>query len=147
MANFTLEQLLKYEPFEAALIAFNEVHGTQFNPRFVELVSVVSSNGPDIVLRIKPRASLPNSEANRFSGQCDITIKRIDFGALFSTPFPVPFDGEILSHDVGNAISAKTGIVFAQSDFDSVVFNTPSFTLQAAANSLRWYGQMTIQKA
>ncbi|MNZ78922.1 hypothetical protein D3C78_975150 [compost metagenome] len=147
MANFTLEQLLKYPPFDALLIAYNDVKGTQLNPRFVELAQVINSNGADLTIRIKARDSLPNSDENRFKGQGDITVKRIDLGALFNTPFAVPFSGEILSHDVANVISQKTGIVFDKSDFDSVVFNQSTFTLQAAANSLRWYGQMTIQKA
>ncbi|MNO14073.1 hypothetical protein D3C76_37140 [compost metagenome] len=147
MANFSLEQLLKYSPFEALLIAFNEAHGTQFNPRFVELVSATGTAGANLTARIKARGSLPNTDENRFKGQCDVTIARLDLGALFTTPFPVPFDGDILSHDVANVISQRTGIVFDKSDFDSVVFNQSSFTLKAAVNSLRWYGQMTIQKA
>lgn len=147
MANFTLDQLLTYTPLQAALIAFNDVHGTQLNPRFVELDKIVSSNGQDIVLRLKARTSNPNAEDNRFGGSGDITVKRLNLATIFPRPFVMEYFGEVVSHDVARTITERTGIVFDQNDFESVVLTPTNAILKASPNSLRWYGQMTVQKA
>lgn len=147
MANFTLDKLLTYSPWEALLIAYNEEHGTQLNPRFVQLDKIVSSNGQDLVVRIKARASMPNKEENRFSGSGDILVKRLNLAAIFTRPFSMSYSGEVASHDVARTINQRTGMVFDTSDFDSVVLTPQNPILKASANSLRWYGQMTIQKA
>jgi len=147
MANFPLDKLLTYSPWEALLIAYNEVHGTQLNPRFVELDKVISSNGQDLVVRIKARNTMPNKEENRFSGSGNITVKRLNLAEIFSRPFVMDYTGEVASHDVARTINQRTGMVFATSDFDSVVVTPQNPILKASANSLRWYGQMTVQKA
>lgn len=147
MSNFTLDHLLTYTPFQALLIAFNDVHGTQLNPRYVVLDRIVSSNGIDLTVRLKAREVLPNADENRFSGTGDIAVKRLNLATLFPAPFVIDYFGEIVSHDVARTITQKTGIVFDESDFDSVVLTPTNAILRASVNSLRWYGQMTIQKA
>jgi uncharacterized protein (DUF697 family) len=147
MANFPLEQLLTYTPLQAMLIAINDVHGTQLNPRYVELDKIVSSSGQNLVVRLKARTVMPNADENRFSGSGDITIKRLNLATIFPVPFVLDYFGEVVSHDVAKTITQRTGIVFDESDFDSVVLTPTNSILKASANSLRWYGQMTIQKA
>lgn len=147
MANFPLEQLLTYTPLQAMLIAINDVHGTQLNPRYVELDKIVSSSGQNLVVRLKARTVLPNADENRFSGSGDIAIKRLNLATIFPVPFVLDYFGEVVSHDVAKTITQRTGIVFDESDFDSVVLTPTNSILKASANSLRWYGQMTIQKA
>lgn len=147
MANFPLEQLLTYTPMQAMLIAINDVHGTQLNPRYVELDKIVSSSGQNLVVRLKARTVMPNADENRFSGSGDITIKRLNLATIFPVPFVLDYFGEVVSHDVAKTITQRTGIVFDESDFDSVVLTPTSSILKASVNSLRWYGQMTIQKA
>jgi hypothetical protein len=147
MSNFSLDQLLTYTPFQAMLIAFNETHGTQLNPRFVGLDQVLSSEGPDITVRLKAIPQRSNSEANRFSGKGDITVTRLNLTDLFPQPFVMDYFGEVVSHDVARTITQRTGIVFDESDFESVVLTPENAILKAGPNSLRWYGQMTILKA
>ncbi|MNB72883.1 hypothetical protein D3C87_1085010 [compost metagenome] len=147
MANFPLEQLLTYTPLQAMLIAINDVHGTQLNPRYVEVDKIVSSSGQNLVVRLKARTVMPNADENRFSGSGDITIKRLNLATIFPVPFVLDYFGEVVSHDVAKTITQRTGIVFDESDFDSVVLTPTSSILKASVNSLRWYGQMTIQKA
>jgi hypothetical protein len=147
MSNFSLDQLLTFTPYQALLIAFNEVHGTQLNPRFVGLDQVISSNGADLVVRLKAIPQRSNSEANRFTGSGDITVKRLNLADLFPNPFVMDYFGEVVSHDVARTITQRTGIVFDESDFESVVLTPENAILKAGPNSLRWYGQMTILKA
>lgn len=147
MSNFTLDQLLTYTPYQALLIAFNDVHGTQLNPRYVALDSIVSSNGADLVVRLKALSVQPNVDENRFSGSGNIAVKRLNLAAIFPRPFVMDYFGEVVSHDVARTITQQTGIVFDESDFESVVLTPTNAILKASPNSLRWYGQMTIQKA
>lgn len=147
MANFTLEQLLTYPPLEAMMIAYNEVHGTQFNPRYIAVDKIISSSGADIVVRLKPFDIVPGPEINRFKGTCDITVTRLNLAEFFPRPFVIDYFGEIITHDVAKYITERTGIVFSKSDFNDEVLTPDNPTLQASVNSLRWYGQMTIQKA
>lgn len=147
MANFPLEQLLTYTPLQAMLIAINDVHGTQLNPRYVEVDKIVSSSGQNLVVRLKARTVLPNADENRFTGSGDVTVKRLNLATIFPAPFVLDYFGEVVSHDVAKTITQRTGIVFDESDFDSVVLTPTNAILKASANSLRWYGQMTIQKA
>lgn len=147
MANFTLEQLLTYPPLEAMMIAYNEVYGTQFNPRYIAVDNVVGGVGQDIVVRLKPFDIVPGPEVNRFEGTCDITVKRLNLAEFFPRPFVIDYFGEIVTSDVAKYITERTGIVFSESDFDSEVLTPDNPILRASVNSLRWYGQMTIQKA
>lgn len=147
MSNFSLDQLLTYSPYQALLIAFNDTHGTQLNPRFVGFDRVVSSNGADLTIRVKALAQRPNAEENRFSGSGDISVKRLNLADIFPRPYIMDYFGEVVSHDVARHITQRTGIIFDESDFESVVLTPTNSILQASPNSLRWYGQMTIQKA
>lgn len=144
MANFSLEQLLRFTPYEAALISFNEQHGTQLNPRYVELTEVIGSEGPQVSLRLKAASIPPNSEENRFTNQALITIQRLDIGALFAGAVRIPYSGQIVSYDVGRILTQRSGIVFDPSDFMDQVLTPESNILKASPKSLRWYGQLTV---
>lgn len=144
MANFNLVQLLKYSPFEAMLIAYNDEHGTTLNPRYVMLDRIVSSSGPEITVRLKARPDTPNREEKKFSNQGDITVRRLNLSDLFDEPFYLPYSGRIVSGDVATAITKVTGIVFDENDFVEDIITVDNTTLRASPNSLRWYGEMTI---
>lgn len=144
MANFSLEQLLKYTPFEALLIAYNEQHGTTLNPRYVALDSVLSSNGRNATVRLKARADLPNQEEKKFTNQGDIIIERLNIGELFNEPFYLRYAGRIVARDVATAITKVTGVVFDENDFIEDIITVSNNKLKASPNSLRWYGEMTI---
>lgn len=147
MANFTLEQLLQYPPYEALLIAFNDTHGTTLNPRFVQLDKVVASEGPVARVRIKATSVLPNKEDQRFSNQTELQVTRLDLADLFNQSFAIPYSGEIVSHDVARVISQRTGVLFEEADFVTEVITPTNNVLKAAPTSLRWYGQLTIVPA
>jgi len=147
MANFTLDQLLQYPPLEALLIAFNDTHGTQLNPRFVTVDQVFASAGPEVIVRLSAIQAAPNAEANRFINSCDITVVRQDIGEVFGHSFTVDYSGEIVSHDVASIITRRTGVVFAADDFLTEVITPETNRLVAAPTSLRWYGELAILKA
>jgi len=146
MANFTLEQLLQYHPYDALLIAYNDIHASTLNPRYVELVGVVD-NGSSALVTLKARQGSPDDGEFRFSNQCEIEVIRLDLSELFGETLTVEYSGEIVSHDVANIISKRTGVVFDASDFEAVVITPENNQLVAAPTSLRWYGQLTILKA
>ena len=147
MSNFSLEQLLQMDPYEALLIAYNEEHGTQFNPRYVVLDAIVGSDGPQLTVRLKARADLPNKDDQRFSGTCTITVNRLNLADFFVDPFVIPYDTNITSLDVGNTINARTGIVFDENDFIRTIVTPESDMVEASPSSLRWYGQLIVAQA
>lgn len=147
MSNFTLEQLLQMTPLDAALIAYNEEHGTHLNPRYVVIDQIVDSDGPNLVVRLKARADLTNPSEQRFTGSCLITIVRLDMGVIFRDPFQIPYIDAIASPDVGNTINRKVGIVFDENDFIQDVITPENNVVRAHPNSLRWYGEMIVEQA
>lgn len=147
MPNFSLVQLLKYPPFEAMLIAFNGVHGTTLNPRYVEIDGVPSAVGRSLQVKLKARRDLPNVEEKKFFSEGTITIDRLNLADLFNEPFYLDYPGEVVSHDVANAITKVTGIVFDRRDFVDEVINLSNNRLKAAPTSLRWYGEIEIKYA
>lgn len=147
MSNFPLEQLLQMSPFEAMLIAYNEEHGTQLNPRFIAIDQILSSDGPTLSLRLKARTDLPNKDDQRFSNACIITVERLNFADLFTAPFIVPYGEAITSFDVGRNITQKTGVVFDENDFISDVITPDNPIVRAGLHSLRWYGELTVAQA
>lgn len=147
MSNFTLEELLQLPPLEAMLIAYNEEHGTQLNPRFVFVEQIVSSAGRNLTVKVTSRGDLSNKDTQRFSGSALITIRRLDLAELFTQPFIIDYAEAISSIDVGNNIYSKTGVVFDSADFVPDVITEENNVVRAGENSLRWYGEMTIVKA
>ena len=147
MPNFSLVQLLKYPPFEALLIAFNDVHGTTLNPRYVEIDGIPSAIGRSVQVKLKARTDLPNAEEKKFFSEGTIVVDRLNLSELFNEPFYLDFPGEVVSHDVANAITRVTGIVFDRSDFVDEVINLTNTRLKAAPTSLRWYGEIEIKYA
>lgn len=145
MPNFSLVQLLKYPPFEALLIAFNGVHGTTLNPRYVEIDGVPAATGRSVQVKLKARTDLPNAEEKKFFSEGTITVERLNLSELFNEPFYLDYPGEIVSHDVANAITKVTGIVFDRKDFVDEVINLTNSKLKAAPTSLRWYGEIEIK--
>lgn len=145
MGAFTLEHLLRMTPYEAMLIGYNELHGTQLNPRYVLLDEVIDSTGPDLTVRLKAASFPPNSEDKRFAGSGVITVQRLDIGALFgNAPVAVPLGTAMLSYDVARYLNQRSGIVFDPSDFVEKLITPEDNTLLASPHSLRWYGQLTI---
>lgn len=144
--NFTTEQLLQLPPFEAALIAYNDQHGTQLNPRFVELDGVVNNDGSWVTIRLKAREDNPNKEDRRFNGQCTITIERLDLGETIGT-VKIPYIDSITTPDVGSNITKQVGIIFDENDFIKDVITETNTVVRANPESLRWYGEMTVEKA
>ncbi|MNP89219.1 hypothetical protein D3C85_16230 [compost metagenome] len=144
MANFSLVHLLKYDPFEALLIAYNDVHGTSLNPRYVMLDSVTPSLGRDVTVRLKARPDIPNEEEKKFSNVGEITVRRLDLTALFGEQFELEHVGEVVSHDVAKVIARVTGIVFDQNDFIDDVITIENNVLKASPVSLRWHGTLVI---
>lgn len=147
MSNFTLTQLLQLPPIDAMLIAYNEEHGTQLNPRFVEVDEINGSTGPSITVRLKARPDLPNKDLQRFNGVGTITVNRLNLADLFTTPFSIEFSEAIASPDVGRNITQITGIVFDDNDFVKDVITAENPVVRAHPDSLRWYGELIVDKA
>jgi hypothetical protein len=147
MANFSLEQLLQYPPLEALMISYNEVFGTQLNPRYVELVHVIPGEAGQCTVKLKARDVLPNKDEQRFFNTGEFALQRLNLGEVFAEEFSIEHVGEIVSHDVGRIITQKTGVVFDASDFVSEVLTPENNVLKAAPESLRWYGSLTITRS
>ncbi len=144
MANFTLEQLLRWPPYEALLIAYNEQYGTSLNPRYVDLGEVIGGEGPQVRVNLKASQGLPNSDERQVINQGIITVNRLDIGAMFAGVVNIPYSGQIVSHDVARILTQRSGIVFDRSDFLDVVLTPEDNILKPAPQSLRWYGQLTV---
>lgn len=147
MSNFTLTQLLQMPPLDALLVAYNDVHGTQLNPRFVEVEQIGPSVGPDLTVRISARTGLSNREFQRFTGTGTFTVTRLNLADLFTAPVIIPFSEAIASPDVGRNITQITGIVFDDNDFIKDVITSENTVVRAHPDSLRWYGEMSVEKA
>ncbi|MCY1285786.1 hypothetical protein D9M68_17900 [compost metagenome] len=146
MSNFTLTQLLQMTPLEALLIAYNETHGTQLNPRFVEVDRVIGSTGQQLSVRLKARSNISSREHQRFIGSGEFVVNRLNLSDLFTTPVQIPYSEAISSPDVGRNITQITGIVFDDNDFVKDVITVDNNVIQAHPESLRWYGEMTVEK-
>jgi len=144
MSNFTLEQLLQYPPLDALMICYNDVFGTQLNPRFVEVDRIEAGENGLATVKLKARKDLPNAEDQRFLNTGSFTLQRLHLGEVFDELFQIVHVGEIVSHDVGRIITQKTGVVFSPSDFVTEVLDHEQNLLTAAPESLRWYGSLTI---
>lgn len=145
MGAFTLEHLLRMAPYEALLISYNELHGTQLNPRYVVIDEIIDSTGPELTLRLKAASFPPNSEEGRFTGEGTITVQRLDIGELFgNVPVAIPTGGRMLSYDAARYLTQRSGIVFDSNDFVETILTPENNVLRASPNSLRWYGQLTI---
>lgn len=146
MTNFTAADLLRYSPLEALFISYNEEHGTDLNPRFVEVVEVVPSTGPSVQVKVRARNHQPNSEKERATGEGTITVNRLDLNDFFGGSIKVPYENSVVSRDVVRLITQRNGIVFDESDVEDSLITPESNLLTANPNSLRWYGSVPVVK-
>lgn len=146
MSNFTLQQLLTYDPVTALCIRINDVLDTALNPRYVELKVMEPAETRRIRVRVIAREHLPNKEHQFFTGQCDLMIDRVDIAEVIGSTLEVPYDNAITARDVGNYLHRTAGIVFNEDDFSEQIITPTDNQLIMNPRSLRWFGRLTIVK-
>lgn len=138
MSSFPLNQLLAYPPFEAMLIAINEQEGTTLSPKHVTIDSIRPISTQAIGVTLK------SIDADRAGGLGEVIVERIHLASVFNQPISVSIDGEILSHDVANIVSKRTGVVFDEGDILAEIIDPENGFMRAAPTSLRWYGSIPV---
>lgn len=138
MSSFPLNQLLAYPPFEAMLIAINEQEGTTLSPKHVTIDSIRPISTQAIGVTLK------SIDADRAVGLGEVIVERIHLASVFNQPISVSIDGEILSHDVANIVSKRTGVVFDEGDIIAEIIDPENGFMRAAPTSLRWYGSIPV---
>jgi hypothetical protein len=133
-------------PLDALMVAYNDVHGTQLNPRFIELDRVTGSTEQQITVRLKARSHISSREHQRFVGNGEFAVNRLNLSELFTGGVQIPFSEAISSPDVGRNITQITGIVFDDNDFVKDVITVENNVIRAHPDSLRWYGELTVEK-
>lgn len=146
MSNFTLQQLLTFDPKTALCIRINEILGSTLNPRYVTLTNLQPNSARRVTVRVAASQDLPNKDEALFEGQCDLSIDRLDIGDVVGGSLVLDYNGEILARDIGNHLTESAGIVFDNDDFTDQIITPTDNVLIMNPRSLRWYGQLTIIK-
>lgn len=146
MTYFTTEKLLTYPPFNALLIAANDALGSSLNPKYVEEGAVLSTSGNLLTLEIVASTGDNNRLDKRFVNKGRLTVERIDLATFFEGSVEIEYGAAISSLDVARIIGERTGIVFEERDFVRSVIRPNSNKLVAAPHSLRWVGELTIER-